>query len=57
MARMAEGAGRDDALAWWRKAHDLLAGMKREGRLVSKQDEGFLEQLRQKVGDPRPDRP
>ena len=50
LATMAERAGTGDAMKWWRRAFDILDGMKREGRFITPQDEGFLEQLRRKVG-------
>src|SRR5205085_544883 len=34
---------------WWRKAHDVLASMKRKGLFVSPQDEQVLVQLRNKL--------
>ncbi len=51
MADIAEKTGTGDALEWWRKANDLLAGMKQRGIMLPT-DEQYLEQLRQKVGTP-----
>jgi TIR domain len=39
-----------DALAWWRRAHDVLDGLKHAGRFVSADDEGYLKQLKAKLG-------
>jgi hypothetical protein len=50
MASMAENTGAGYAMKWWRKAFAILDGMKREGRFMTPQDEGFHEQLRRKVG-------
>jgi hypothetical protein len=50
MAQFAEQTGEGDAMKWWRKALEILDGMKREGRFLSREDLGFHEQLRQKVG-------
>jgi hypothetical protein len=50
MAQFAEQTGEGDAMKWWRKALEILDGMKREGRFITPQDEGFLEQLRRKAG-------
>ncbi|HUV04759.1 MAG TPA: tetratricopeptide repeat protein [Armatimonadota bacterium] len=49
MAMVSEQAGKDDAMSWWRKAYETLAGMKRRGLFISPQDEQYLEQLRLKV--------
>ena len=38
-----------EARGWWRRAHDVLAGMKQRGLHLSPQDEQFLETLRRKV--------
>jgi len=50
MAMMAEQTRSDDARAWWRKAYDVLSGMKQRGLFVSAQDEQFLAQIRAKIG-------
>jgi hypothetical protein len=50
MAAMTEQMGRGDAQPWWRKAYDVLWGMKQRGLFVSAQDEQFLAQLRAKIG-------
>ena len=49
MATMAERTNTSDAMKWWRRAFDILDGMKREGRFITPQDEGFLKQLREKI--------
>ena len=49
MAVVAEQAGTGDAMAWWRKAYETLAGMKERGLFISPQDEQHLQQLRSKV--------
>ena len=46
----AEQTGIDAALPWWRKAYDVLSGMKERGLFVSAQDEQSLAQLRAKIG-------
>ena len=38
----------DEARAWWKKAHDTLAGMKQRGLHISPEDEDFLARLRAK---------
>jgi hypothetical protein len=50
MAVLSEKSGTGDALEWWRKAYEVLSGMKQRGLLLSPQDEQFLALLRQKVG-------
>ncbi len=51
MARIAEGSDRPDAaLEWWRRAYEVLNGLKQAGRFVSPEDEGFLKQLEKKMG-------
>lgn len=50
MAMMAEQTRNDEARAWWRKAYDVLSGMKQRGLFVSAQDEQFLAHLRGKLG-------
>jgi len=47
---MTEQTGEGDARTWWRRAYDVLSGMKQRGLFVSAQDEGFLAQLRAKIG-------
>ena len=49
IANHAETTGKGDAKAAWRKAHDLLDGMVRQGMFVSPGDLEFLETLRAKV--------
>jgi len=51
MASMTEQTGSGDARQWWRKAYDVLSGMKQRGLFVSAQDEQFLSQLRAKIGE------
>ena len=46
---VAEQAGDDDAVEWWRKAVETLEGIKRRRLFMSPQDEQVLEDLRQKV--------
>ena len=41
---------RVSAQIWWRRAYDVLSGMKRRGVFLSPEDEGFLDQLARKVG-------
>ena len=52
--RMADPAEQNsdqpDAESWWRRAYDVLAGMKRRGLFVSPEDEGFLRQIAAKLG-------
>jgi hypothetical protein len=51
MANLAErNPGTDDALGWWGRAHEVLAGMKQRGMVVSAEDEGFLERIKQNLG-------
>ena len=49
MADMAEQTGQGDAPAWWRKAYERLAGMKRRGMMRSK-EEKCLAMLKQEAG-------
>jgi tetratricopeptide (TPR) repeat protein len=49
LTKHCEESGRpDEAKAWWRKAHDTLAGMKQRGLHISPEDEDFLARLRAK---------
>ena len=50
MATMGEANGSGDAPAWWRKAYEVLSGMKRRGLFLSPQDEQSLARLEQKLG-------
>ena len=51
MAALAENSSsEDEALPRWRRAYDVLSGMKRRGVFLSPEDEGFLDQLARKVG-------
>ncbi len=52
LARLTEQTGPGDAMKWWRRAFEILDGMKREGRFLSAQDQEFHEQLRRKL-EPR----
>jgi tetratricopeptide (TPR) repeat protein len=53
MARLTEqSSGRDAALNWWRRAYDVLAGMKGRGLFISAEDQGFLRRLEEKLGLP-----
>jgi NACHT domain len=38
------------SLEFWRRAHEILSGMKRRGLFVSRHDEQFLARLRDKLG-------
>ena len=49
MADIGERTGRDDGGEWWRKAYEALVGMKERGMHLTPEDEGFLEQLREKM--------
>ena len=49
IANVLEQQGSDEALASWRKAHDMLAAIVSAGLFVSTQDQQFLEQLRTKL--------
>jgi len=50
MANHCEKSGQpSEAKAWWKKAHDTLAGMKQRGLHISPQDEGVLAWLRAKA--------
>lgn len=51
MADLAErNPGTDDALGWWGRVYEVLAMMKQRGMFVSAEDEGILEQIKQKLG-------
>ena len=50
MAHICESTGSGDAINWWRKAYEVLSGMKQRGLFLSPQDEGYLEHLQQKAG-------
>jgi len=50
MADVLERSGKSEAGNWWRRAFEVLDGMKRRGLFVSPADERVLDQLRQKVG-------
>ena len=50
IADVLERSGDHKSMSYWRRAYDILSGMKRRGLFVSPQDEGFLEQLRRKAG-------
>ena len=53
MARLTEQSlDRDGALNWWRRAYDVLAGMKGRGLFISEEDRGFLKRLENKLGLP-----
>jgi hypothetical protein len=49
LATQVEKTGRGDTMKWWCRAFEVLDKMKREGRSLSTEDEGLLEQMRQKV--------
>jgi hypothetical protein len=51
LASDAETKGKGDAGQWWRRAYELLQGMKDKGMFVSPEDLGYLEVLRGKVGE------
>ena len=40
----------DDRASWWLRADEVLMGMKQRGMFVSAEDEGFLQQIKQKLG-------
>ena len=51
LATVAEEQGRAaDAAQHWRATHDALDGMKKRGMRLSPEDEGYLAQLKQKLG-------
>ncbi len=41
----------EEAWTWWRKAHDVLGGMKARGLHLSPKDEGFLAWLQRKLAE------
>ncbi len=47
----AERTGQGDAQAWWRRAYEILKGMKQKGMFLSPSDLEYLETLRAKVGE------
>src|SRR5207302_251871 len=48
VADVLERQGQPEAGGYWRKAYEILAGMKQAGLFVSPQDEGSLASLRKK---------
>ena len=51
MAMVAEQDPRGDhARSWWLQAHQVLMDLKQRGAFVSAKDEGFLAQVKQKLG-------
>jgi hypothetical protein len=48
--RAEQSANPNEASTWWRRAYDVLSGMKRKGLFISPQDEPFLRRLEEKLG-------
>lgn len=49
LAALMEKSGEADAAKWWRRAYDVLNGLKESGGTLSEQDKSYLETLQEKL--------